>query len=168
MIFDTTELLPFKRALVAFSEEHIQVLGHFPIMTTFGSRDHAKSIQVRYLIVYIVSPYNIIIGRPPFNALEAELSTLYLTLKCPLEDSLVGIVKDDQGITRKYYKDSLRLKRRGHVDEPINDDQLKVNSVDIDPREEISENQLTNRDNTRKIQNGFRSAHTTQIDANQI
>lgn len=79
MNFDTTELLPFKGTLVGFSIEHVQVSGHFPIMTTFGSRDHAKSIQVRYLIVIVVSPYNIIIDRPSFNDLEAVLSTLYLT-----------------------------------------------------------------------------------------
>lgn len=91
MNFDTTELLPFNGTLVGFSGEHVQVLGHLPIMTKFGIRDHAKSIQVRYLIVNVVSPYNIIIGMPLFNTLEATLSTLYLTLKYPLEDGHVNV-----------------------------------------------------------------------------
>lgn len=112
MNFDTTELLSFKVTLVGFSEEHVQVLGHLLIMTLFSNRDHVKSIQIRYLIVNVTSPYNIIIGRPSFNALKAVLSTLYLTLEYPLEDIRVGMVKGDQGISRKCYKDSLRLKKK--------------------------------------------------------
>lgn len=93
MDFDTTELLPFKGTLVGFSGEHVQVLGYMPIMTTFGSRDHTKSIHIRYLIINVASPYNIIIGRPSFNALKAILSTIYLKLMYSLEDDRVGIVK---------------------------------------------------------------------------
>ena len=152
MNFDTTELLPFKGTLVEFSREHVQVLGNLPIMTTFGSRDHTKSIQVRYLIVNFTSPYNIIISMPSFNTLEAGLSTLYLMLKYPLENGRVGIMKGDQGIARKCYKDSLRLKRMSYVDEPIKDDQLKVNLINIDQREKLSKNQLGNMENTRKMQ----------------
>lgn len=91
-------------------------------MSSFDSRDHAENIQVRYLIVNIASPYNIIIGRPSFNAFEEVLSTLYITLKYPIEDSQFRIVKGDQGISRNCYKDSLRLKRRSYVDELINGD----------------------------------------------
>lgn len=116
-------------------------------MTTFGSRNHVKSIQVRYLIVDVLFPYNIIIGRPSFNALEDVLSILYLTLKYPLEDGRVGIVKGDQGIERKCYKDSLRLKMRSHTDEPIKNDHLNVNLVDIDLKEEFPKNRLKNREN---------------------
>lgn len=168
MNFDTTELLPFKGTLVEVSAEHVQVLGHLPIMTTFGSRDHAKSIQVRYVIINVASPYNIIIGRPLLNALKATLSILYLTLKYPLEDGRVGIVKGGQGIARKYYKDSLRLKRMSYFDEPIKGGQLKVNLINIDPREELPKNQLTHRGNTKKMQNNVRPAHPTQIRASQI
>lgn len=128
-------------------------------MTTFSSRDNVKSIQVRYIIVNVASPYNIIIGIPTFNALEAELSTLCLTLKYPLEDGWVGIENGDQEIASKCYKDSLRLKRRSHN----KNDQLKVTLVDIDQREEAPENQLTTRENIRKIHNSVQSPHTTQI-----
>lgn len=152
MNFDTAKLLPFKGTLVGFSGEHVQVLGHLSIMATFGSRDHVKNIQVRYLIINATSPYNIIIGRPLFNALKAALSTLYLKLKYPLEDDQVRIVKGDQGITRKYYKDSPRLKRRNYDDEPLKDDQLKVNLINIDSREELPKNQLTNSEITIRMQ----------------
>lgn len=85
MDIDTSELLPFKGTLVGFSGEQVQVLGHVPIMTIFGSGSNAKSMKVRYLIVNASSSYNIIIGRPTFNALEVVFSTIYLTMKYPLE-----------------------------------------------------------------------------------
>lgn len=82
-----------------------------PIVTVFGSGHKAKSVKVRYLIVNVTSPYNIIIGRPAFNALEAELSTMYLTMKYPLSNEEVGVVRGDQGLACKCYKDSLKLKK---------------------------------------------------------
>lgn len=84
--FYISELLPFKGTLVRFFGEHVQVLGHFPMIMTFSSGDNAKSVKVRYLIVNVASPYNIIVGKPSFNALEETLSILYLTLKYPLKD----------------------------------------------------------------------------------
>lgn len=56
------------------------------MITTFGNGEHAKSVQVKHLIVNFASPYNVIIGRPSFNVLEEAFSTLYLTLKYPLKD----------------------------------------------------------------------------------
>lgn len=53
MNFDTTELIPFKGTFVGFSVEYVKVLGHLPIVTTLGNKDHAKSIHVRYLIVNV-------------------------------------------------------------------------------------------------------------------
>lgn len=110
---DTFELLSFKGTLVGFSREQVQVLVHLFIMTVFGSGDSAKGIKVRYLIVNTSSPYNITIGRSSFNAQEVALSTLYLTMKYPLDDGRVWVIKGDQGLAKKFYKDSLKLKTNG-------------------------------------------------------
>lgn len=126
MNFDITELFPFTGSLVGFSGEPTQVLGHLPMITTFGNGESSKSIMVKYLIVNVASPYNIIIGRPSFIALKAKLSTLYLTLKYPLKDSQTGRVKGDQEIERKCYKNSLKLKKKSLTNELIKDDQVKV------------------------------------------
>ncbi|XP_050895535.1 uncharacterized protein LOC127102173 [Lathyrus oleraceus] len=56
MGFDISEMLPFKGTLVRFSGEHVHVLGHFPMITTFGSYDIAKSVKLRYLMVNDASP----------------------------------------------------------------------------------------------------------------
>lgn len=42
-------------------------------------------------------------------------------------------MKGDQGITKKCYKDSLKLKKKSHANESVKDDHVKVNLVDIDP-----------------------------------
>ncbi|MCI12290.1 gag-pol polyprotein, partial [Trifolium medium] len=47
---------------------------------------------VRYLVVKTpFTSYNIIIGRPTFNALGAAMSTLYLAMKYPLDNGQVGV-----------------------------------------------------------------------------
>lgn len=77
-------MIPFKGKLFDFVSKQVQVLDHMPVMTEFGSGYNVKLVKVRYLIVNIVSPYNIIIGRPDFNSLKYALSTMYLTMKYPL------------------------------------------------------------------------------------
>lgn len=166
MNFDITELFPFKGSLIGFSGEPEQVLGHLPMVTNFSKGKSGKSISVKYLNVNVVSPYNIIIGRPSFNALEATFSTMYLTLKYPLKDGRVGIIKTDQEIARKYYKDSLELKKGNLADESVKDDQIKVNSVNIDPREDSVEDSLMPIEDVKTIHIGVQSSQTTQISSN--
>ena len=64
----------------------MKVMGHFPAITTSNNGENAKNVLVRYLIIDVVSPYNVIVGKPSFNALEVVLSTMCLTLKYPLKD----------------------------------------------------------------------------------
>lgn len=64
----------------------MQVLRHLPVMTTFGNGENLKSVLVRYIITSVASPYNVIVGRPSFNTLDATLSIMHLTLKYPLKD----------------------------------------------------------------------------------
>jgi hypothetical protein len=72
-------------------------MGHITLLTTFGDKENAKTFKVRYLVVKtLCAPYNIIIGRPAFNALGAAMSTLYLAIKYPLDNGGVGIVRGDQ------------------------------------------------------------------------
>ncbi|MCI35852.1 hypothetical protein A2U01_0057073, partial [Trifolium medium] len=52
-------------------------------------------IKVRYLVVDSWSVYNVVIGRPTVADLGAVISTLHLTMKYPLGDGMVGVVKAD-------------------------------------------------------------------------
>lgn len=62
------------------------------LKTIFGEGIDAKTINFSYLIVYTMSPYNIILVRPPINVIGAVVSTQYLTLKYLLLDERVGII----------------------------------------------------------------------------
>lgn len=94
MSIDTSEMRPFIRTLVGFAGEHVKVLEHIPMVIMFKSGDNAKSVKVRYLIVNALSPYNIIIRRPYFNAFETVLSILYLTMY-PLCGRGIRVIKGE-------------------------------------------------------------------------
>lgn len=119
MNLDITKLLPFKGSLVGFSRESMQVLGHLLMITTFGSGQSTKNVIVKYLIINVASPYNIIICRPSFNALEAALSNMYLTLKNPIDES----VKDDQV--------KVNLVDIDPMEDPVEDSRMPIEDVKI-------------------------------------
>ncbi|GAU19014.1 hypothetical protein TSUD_193520 [Trifolium subterraneum] len=110
------QLQPYNGTLVGFGGEQVEVMGHVTLLTTFGEKENAKTIKVRYLVVKTVfTSYNIIIGRPAFNTLGAVLSTLYLSMKYPLNDGRVGTVRGDQAQRRQCYELSLRPRSKGGI-----------------------------------------------------
>lgn len=74
-------------------------------------RESAKSIKVRYFVIDVPSSYNTVIKHYAFNILETDISTLYLIIKYLLDNSKIGVVKGDQEMARKYYQDSLKIKK---------------------------------------------------------
>ncbi|WJX77397.1 hypothetical protein P8452_60712 [Trifolium repens] len=111
MQLSNEHLLPYNGTLVGFAGEQVEIMGYTTLLTTFGERDQAMTIKVRYLVVKTpFTSYNIIIGRPAFNALGAAMSTLYLSIKYPLEDGSVGTIKGDQALARRCYESSLKIK----------------------------------------------------------
>ncbi|WJX84068.1 hypothetical protein P8452_66678 [Trifolium repens] len=134
-------LLPYNGTLVGFAGEQVEVMGCTTLLTTFGEKDQAKTIKVRYLVVKTpFTSYNIIIGRPSFNTLEAAMSTLYLSIKYPLEDGRVGTIKGDQTLARRCYESNL------------------------DPREEFQDRRVSLIEELEKVQIGEATHQTTNID----
>lgn len=74
----------FNGPLIGLSGKHVQVRGHVTLKTTCGEGANTKVIDVSYLIVDALSPYNIVLGRPSKNEPGAVNFTLYLVLKYPL------------------------------------------------------------------------------------
>lgn len=62
----------------------------------------------------------------------------------------------------------MRLKRRNYADELLKDDQLKVNIINIDLRDKLPKNHLTNSESSRRMQSDVRSVHPTQNGASKI
>lgn len=69
---------------------------HITLKTTCGEGADGKEIDVIYLFVDALSPYNIILGWPNINSLGVLVSTMYLTLKYRLLDGRVGKTWEDQ------------------------------------------------------------------------
>ncbi|GAU23955.1 hypothetical protein TSUD_183540 [Trifolium subterraneum] len=156
------QLQPYNGTLVGFGGEQVEVMGHVTLLTTFGEKENAKTIKVRYLIVKTTfTSYNIIIGRPAFNTLGEVLSTLYLSMKYPLDDGRVGTVRGDQAQGRQCYELSLRLKRNQvPADQPIISRvnmisrANMVETLDLDPREEFQDRRVSPIEDLEPIQIG--------------
>lgn len=70
-----------------------QVNGHITLEITFGSRASNRVIEVKYLIVDTIPPYNIILPRFSLNMIGKVLSTVHLSLKYLIPNGLVGTVR---------------------------------------------------------------------------
>ncbi|MCI20528.1 hypothetical protein A2U01_0041690, partial [Trifolium medium] len=113
MQLSSEQLQLYVGTLVGFAGEQVEVMGHTTLLTTFGEREDAKTVKVRYLVVKTpFNSYNIIIGRPAFNALGATMSTLYLSMKYPLDNGRVGTVRGDQALARHCYESSLKIRHK--------------------------------------------------------
>lgn len=69
---------------------------HVTLRTTFGEGEVVRAVEVSYIIVDVISPYNIITGRPIINALGAVISTMYLILKYQIPSRHVETIRGDQ------------------------------------------------------------------------
>ncbi|WJX68249.1 hypothetical protein P8452_52637 [Trifolium repens] len=143
-------LLPYNGTLVGFAGEQVEVMGYTTLLTTFGDEENAKTIKVRYLVVKTpFTSYNIIIGKPAFNTLEATLSTLYLSIKYPLDNGKVGTVRGDQKLARRCYESSLKIKHRQtlkakSVTSPQKGGGVNmISPLDLDPREDFTERKMS-------------------------
>lgn len=81
----------------------MEVRVYITFLTTFGRGGSAKDIKVRYLVVNTFSSYNIIIDKPTLNSFEIVLSTLYLTIKYPMYNGRVDVIRGDQEGERRCY-----------------------------------------------------------------
>jgi hypothetical protein len=162
--------MPYNGTLMGFAGEQVEVMGYTTLLTTFGENDNAKTIKVRYLVVKTpFTSYNIIIGRPAFNALEAAMLTLYLSIKYPLEDGRVGTIKGDQALAIRCYESSLKIKHRAHgALESSRPDTQKggvnmISPLDLDPREEFQDRMVSPIEELEQVQIGTEVYQTTSI-----
>jgi len=104
-------LRPYTGYLYGFADNQVEVRGYLELRTTFTDRTASRTENIRYLIENANFAYNILLGRPALNRLNAVASTRHMKMKLPDLSDKVIIIKSDQEEARKCYENSLKTKR---------------------------------------------------------
>jgi hypothetical protein len=170
MQLSNEHFMPYNGTLVGFTGEQVEIMGYTMLLTTFDENDNAKAVKVRYLVVKTpFTSYNIIIRRPTFNALGAAMSTLYLSMKYPLDDGRIGRVRGDQALARRCYESSLKIKHRAsNAPESSCPNAQKggvnmIGPLDLDPREEFQDSRVSPIEELEQVQIGEATHQTKNL-----
>jgi len=92
------QLRPYDGCLYGFAGNQVEMRGHLELRTTFTDGVASRMENIRYLVVNVVSAYNILLGRPSLNRLRAVASTRHMKMKLPdLSGRLITIKSNQQG-----------------------------------------------------------------------
>ncbi|XP_016192948.1 uncharacterized protein LOC107633865 [Arachis ipaensis] len=106
-------LQPSGGELAGFSGERVPIAGYVWLRTTLGEPPNSKTLDIQFLVVDCVSPYNIILGRPSLNSFGAIVSTIHLCVKFSLQDNTIATVHSDHKEARQCYNASLKKITQG-------------------------------------------------------
>jgi len=104
-------LRPYTEYLYGFADNQVEVRGYLELKTTFTDGEASRTESIRYLVVNANSAYNILLGRPTLNRLNAVASTRHMKMKLPDLSGKVIVIKSDQEEARKFYENSLKTKK---------------------------------------------------------
>jgi hypothetical protein len=102
MKIDKDQLQPIETPLVGFAGTSIYPLGMVTLQIIAGTHPKQAIKKVNFLVVDCPSAYNVIIGRPTLNRLQAVTSTYHLLVRFPTENG-IGEMKGDQAMARECY-----------------------------------------------------------------
>ena len=136
------KLEPVNAHLRGFSGERVLPLGSIQLVLTLGDSQCQATTAVRFLIVDVLSAYNILLGRPSLNAIRAVPSAYHMVIKFPTTNG-VGMVRGDQRIATECYLASMKQKAVGsiYMDELDMRDEVSIRPT---PLEELEPIQLNN------------------------
>ncbi|XP_057443900.1 uncharacterized protein LOC130736063 [Lotus japonicus] len=148
------DLTPYAGTLVGFAGEQVCVRGVFDLDPTFGERENARTLRVKYLILETEGSYNMIIGRNTLNRMCAVISTTHLAVKYPLPNGRVGRVVVDQKTARECYCNAVDRygKRNASVGHRCNE--VDAPEENLDPRGEGRVNRPTPIEETKELKFG--------------
>ena len=107
MGIEKEKLEPVNACLRGFSRERVLPLGSVQLVLTLGEPQCQATTTVRFLIVDAPSAYNMLLGRPSFNAIGVAPSAYHMVIKFPTENG-VGMVRGNQRIARECYSASMK------------------------------------------------------------
>ena len=135
------KLDPVNTHLRGFSDEKVLPMGSIQLVLTLGEPP-CQATTTRFLIVDAPSAYNMLLGRPSFNAIKSIPSAYHMMIKFPIVSG-VGMVRGDQRVARECYSASMNKKAIDNVymdeldmrDEVLtrSSEELELVSLDDDP-----------------------------------
>ena len=98
-----------ERPLVGFRGSRVCPSGTIVLPVRFGDKGNVRTLPVRFTIVDIPFPYNIIMGLPLINKAKAVISTHQILIQYEKDDGKVGILYGNQKISRECQVNSLKM-----------------------------------------------------------
>ena len=134
------KLEPMNTHLRGFSEDRILPLGLVQLVLTLGDPTCQATTTTKFLIVEAPSAYNMLLGRPSFNAIRVVPSSYHMVIKFPTKNG-VGKARGDQRIAQECCLVSMKQEAidNVHTDEVDMRDELDTRPT---PSEELEPMQL--------------------------
>ena len=129
------KLEPASTHLQGFFVEKVLPLGSIHLVLTLGDPPCQATTTVRFLIVDAPSAYNVLLGKPSFNAIKAISSAYHMVIKFPTTNE-VGMVRGDQRVARECYSASMKQKAVDNIYVDELDMRDEVNTR-LEPSEEL-------------------------------
>lgn len=114
------DLTPMALVLTGFMGDSISPHGTTTLPVTIGEEPRSKTVMVTFLVVRLLSAYNVILGRPTLNKLRAIISTYHQTIKF-LTCAEVEEVRSDHRESRHCYLMAVTLPKELKVESPMTD-----------------------------------------------
>ncbi|KAL0291578.1 UNVERIFIED_CONTAM: hypothetical protein Sradi_7021100 [Sesamum radiatum] len=102
--------------LYDFAGEVVHPRGMISLPLTLGTSPLRKTCILKFLIVDIPSAYNVILGRPTFNAFRAIISTYHMKIKFPMVGG-VGEAQTDTVQAHKCYVEAIKRGKKRMLEE---------------------------------------------------
>lgn len=88
------EVHPTETDVIGFSGDVLRSVGEVTLPVSLGDRPVIATGSVKFLIMDVESPFNMILGRPSLNMFQVVVSTYHAKIKFPV-NKLVGEVRGD-------------------------------------------------------------------------
>ncbi|KAL0455608.1 UNVERIFIED_CONTAM: Pro-Pol polyprotein [Sesamum latifolium] len=103
-------------SLYGFAGEVVHPRGMVSLPLTMGTGTTRKTCILKFLVVDVLSAYNVILGRPTLNAFQAVISTYHVKIKFPTPGG-VGEVQGGHLQSRKCYVEVVRKGQKKNSNE---------------------------------------------------